>query len=160
LARVGAALALRVSEAVRTKIPFAIAAACALSFVAMRAHAREPRVDLVGSVDVRDWYLRRMPTFDLGDTTDLKFRTLGPGRLPSTGPQHFLAFYTDSDLVYDDHLVFPMLGIGAMGAIGQSPRVVTSVDGTIVDMHPWTSWGISFLLPGIGYRFKERRWMF
>src|SRR5207244_2385714 len=55
---------------------------------------------------------------------------------------------------------FPIFGLTGGGAIGQSPRVVSSVDGTMVEMKPWTAGAITLLLPGVGMRFKARRWMF
>ena len=123
-------------------------------------HERPGRHDGEVSFDVRDYWLRSMPTFSMGQTTPIGVRTVGDGVLPSTGDQHFLGFGVDTKYIYNQRYEFPIFGLVGGGAIGQSPRVVTSLDGTMVDMKPWTAGAFTFLLPGVGLRFKERRWMF
>jgi hypothetical protein len=112
------------------------------------------------SFDLRDYWLRSMPQFSLSDPTPIGVRSVGTGTLPSTGEQHFLALAIDTKYIYNQRFEFPIFGLVGGGAVGQSPRVVSSVDGTMVDMKPWTAGAFTFLLPGVGFRFRERRWMF
>ncbi len=128
--------------------------------VAAEARAGSRGTVLDFSVDVRDTYYAKMPTFTLSDPTSTPLRTVGAGTLPSVGPEHFLTFGFDCGLATDDRLLIPLLGMTLGGAIGSTPRVITSLDGTIAEMHPWTAFAITVLLPGIGVRAKERRWMF
>lgn len=138
----------------------AVASVLATLTVANGAHARPNRLDGELSVDVRDYYLRAMPKFDLGDPTKITGRSVGTGTLPSTGEQHFLAMGFDTAFVFNQRLQVPLFGLYGAGAIGQSPRVITSVDGTFVTLKPWTSGAITMLFPGIGLRAKARRWSF
>jgi hypothetical protein len=124
------------------------------------ASAREPHAEGELSFDVRDYWLHKMPTFELSDPTKTSARTVGTGTLPSSGDQHFLAAGFDTAVVVDQRVQIPLFGIYGAGAIGQSPRVITSLDGTFVTEKPWTAGAVTFLLPGLGFRFKERRWMF
>lgn len=151
-----------------TQLAAAAVAAATLSATA-NAHAdperptlpvRPARHDGEISLDVRDYWLRSMPTFSLSDATQIGVRSVGAGVLPTTGEQHFLGFGVDSKYVYQQRWEFPIIGLVGAGAIGQSPRVVTSLDGTMVDMKPWTAAAFTLLLPGVGLRFKSGRWMF
>ena len=138
----------------------AVGSALATLVAASSASARPGRLDGELSVDVRDYYLRSMPKFELSDPTQTTGRNVGTGTLPSTGEQHFLAMGFDTALVLNQRLQLPMFGLYGGGAIGQSPRVISSVDGTFVTLKPWTAGALTVLLPGVGLRFKERRWMF
>jgi hypothetical protein len=66
----------------------------------------------------------------------------------------------DSALITGRSWVFPMLGLAVHGAAFSSPRVIGSVDGSIVEQRSWTAFDVDGLLPGVGYRWTERRWMF
>jgi hypothetical protein len=112
------------------------------------------------SLDARALYLRDMPRFEIDAPTPTARRSVGTGWLPSTGTQPFNGLGADSAYVLDQRWQFPIFGIVVAGAIGESPRVISSVDGTIVAMKPWTSGAFSFLLPGVGVRGKSRRWLF
>jgi len=121
---------------------------------------RPARHDGEISLDVRDYWLRAMPKFSLSDPTQIGVRAIGTGVLPSTGEQHFLGFAFDTKYIYEQRWEFPIFGMVFGGAVGQSPRVISSLDGTMVEMKPWTAGTISLLLPGVGVRIKARRWMF
>ncbi len=101
-----------------------------------------------------------MPPITLHAPVDTPLRTLPMGDLPSTGSQQFLAFTWDTGLTVKDRWQVPLFGLQMGGAIGTSAEGITSVDGTIVHQRPWSSDIVSFLLPGLGVRTKERRWMF
>jgi hypothetical protein len=135
-------------------------AAVAPLVVPVEAGAASRGVGVELSAEVRDTYYTTMPTFTLSDPTETPLRTARPGTLPSIGPEDFVGGGVDCALVSNDRLLWPIIGLTVAGAVGQSPRVVTSLDGTMVEMHPWTAVNITVLLPGFGVRAKERRWMF
>jgi hypothetical protein len=145
------------------RAPFAFAA-CFLSLTAAlaapAAEAADPGWELQTSLDARDVWLRAMPPIDLRSPYDASLRTLPAGTLPSTGSQQFMALTWDSGATVNDRWMLPIFGLQFGWAVGTSPDVVTSLDGTIVHMHPWTSDMITVLLPGLGVRAKARRWMF
>lgn len=66
----------------------------------------------------------------------------------------------DVSVVLDDHWLLPGFGFGAYAAIGTYPSVLTSVDGSVARVRPWTMVELDLLGPGIGYRIKKRRFMF
>jgi hypothetical protein len=155
----GRVLALRVSDVVRALFAFG---ACFLSatLAAGSAEAADPRWELGTSVDARDIWLREMPPIDLRSPFDASQRTLPAGTLPSTGSQQFMALTWDTGATVNDRWMLPIFGLQFGWAVGTSPDVVTSLDGTIVHMRPWTSDMLTVLLPGLGVRTKARRWMF
>jgi hypothetical protein len=140
--------------------PFAFAAvAFLLSAVAGDAAAAD-RWELWTSLDARDEWVRTMPQLTLHAPLDTPLRTLPEGRLPSTGSQQFLALAWDAGLTLNDRITLPVFGVQFGWAVGQSNEVVTSLDGSIVHLHPWNSEVLSLLLTGIGVRAKRRRWAF
>lgn len=66
----------------------------------------------------------------------------------------------DLGVVLDDHYVIPGLGFAGYGAVGSYPSILTSADGSIARANPWTTYQVDLLLPGFGYRMKQRRFMF
>jgi hypothetical protein len=62
--------------------------------------------------------------------------------------------------IVGDRWSIPGFGVGAYGAVGSYPAIVTSVDGSIARVRPWSTYAVDVLLPGIGYRIKQRRFMF
>jgi hypothetical protein len=116
------------------------------------------RNDINYSVDLRDYYLHTMPRFDLSDL-HTPLRTVSTsGSLPSVGQEHFLGVTIDSTFLRNGRWEFPLFGMTLAGAIGECPRVITSVDGSIITLRPWTAGAFTLLLPGIGVRTNERRW--
>jgi hypothetical protein len=118
------------------------------------------RWELWTSLDARDAWVRTMPEFTLRQPFTTPLRTLPEGHLPSTGSEQFLALAWDSGVTLNDRVTVPLFGVQFGWAVGQSSEVVTSLDGSIVHMHPWDSEVLSVLLPGIGVRAKRRRWAF
>jgi len=137
----------------------AVAASLALFFVV--ALARDARADfdfqLATGVNVRA--LRETPALTTKPITT-SARTVEEGAVPMRGGMTFLGPYIDSSLTIDDRWMLPLIGFGAYGAIGSYDSVVTSRDGSIVRVRPWTTFAGEVLLPGLGYRAKERRWLF
>jgi hypothetical protein len=66
----------------------------------------------------------------------------------------------DFGLALDDRLMLPGLGFAGYGAVGSYDTVLTSADGSIARVRPWTTYQLDLLLPGVGYRMKHRRFMF
>lgn len=66
----------------------------------------------------------------------------------------------DAELVIDDRYRVPLFGGGLAWAVGPYDTTITSHDGSIARLRPWTSFKGDILLPGIGRRFKHRRYMF
>ena len=63
-------------------------------------------------------------------------------------------------MTVDAHVVIPVFGLAAYAALGSYDTVITSADGSIATVRPWTAYRLDALLPGIGYRVTQRRWMF
>jgi hypothetical protein len=66
----------------------------------------------------------------------------------------------DVGLALDDRLFLPGLGFAGYGAVGSYDAVLTTADGSIARVRPWTTYQLYLLLPGVGYRMKHRRFMF
>jgi hypothetical protein len=128
-----------------------------LFVLALPRHARASELEL--SFDLHDYFLRSMPPMDLQDPRETDVRTVPRSNVASTGPQHFFAATLDFALILRDRWRLPMLGAVLGGAIGRSPRVWTSADGTMVTLRPWTAGAFTLLGPGLGVRVKYRRWM-
>lgn len=79
------------------------------------------------------------------------------GRIPVPGGFAFLGAHFDLALTVSDRWQFPLVGAAIYGALGSFDAVVTSYDGSIVRLRPWTAIKPEILLPGIGYRWKQRR---
>jgi hypothetical protein len=128
--------------------------------LAARPASAQERWQLQTSLDARDVWVRSMPEMSLRSPFETPLRTLPSGTLPSTGSQQFLSFAWDSAAVVNDRWLIPLFGLQLGWAIGSSPDVVTSLDGSIVHMHSWSADLGSVLLPGFGVRATRRRWMF
>jgi hypothetical protein len=147
-------------DPVRPRRPFLLACLVAAALSGSgAARADDLQLRLQTSLDVRDVWVRQMPQIQLNSPVDTSLRTLPPGTLPSTGSQQFLAFTWDTAATANDRWLIPLFGLQFGWAIGSSPAVVTSLDGSIVQMRPWSSDLFTVLLPGFGVRIKERRWM-
>jgi hypothetical protein len=125
--------------------------------LARPAEARESHLELQGGLDLHVLHYFRTPRLSLGDEGP---RPDGGQQIASMGPLTMGGATIDLGYALDDRVLFPIFGFGFDTALGQSPRVVSSVDGSIVEVRPWTAWMYDVGLPGVGFRFKERRWMF
>ncbi len=142
-----------------------LSSACLFSFLALtfawgegRAEARETKLELGGAFAGFGTYMRAMPTMTLTAPGDSP-RSLR-GALPSTGHLTLAGASGELTVAVDRHLVFPLFGFAFSAAVGGSPRVLSSIDGSIVEQRPWSTYMGDVLLPGVGYRVKEQRWMF
>ena len=142
------------------KASLLIAAASVLGSLACATEAAAyDRNEANFSVDVRDYYLHTMPGFSFSDPLITPLRSVS-GNLPSTGEQHFLALGIDTTFIRNNTWEFPLFGFVVGGAVGQSPSVVSSLNGSLVYLRPWTAGMMSVLLPGVGLRTNLRRWKF
>lgn len=87
-------------------------------------------------------------------------RAIDAGDVPMRGGTTMLGAYLDAAVTLDDRWVLPLLGGGYYHALGSYDAIITSRDGSIVRMQPWTADSVDIYLPGVGYRLKRRRWMF
>ena len=134
----------------------AIALLVSLLLLPQAANARESHFELEAGFDLHATHYFRAPQLTIGDQGP---RQEGPG-LPSIGPLTLGGAALDVGWALDDRMVFPVFGFGFDTALGASPRVMTSIDGSIAEVRPWTAWMYDIGLPGVGVRFKEQRWMF
>ena len=63
----------------------------------------------------------------------------------------------DIDLTIDDKWKVPLIGGAGYWAVGSYDTVVTSYDGSITKLRPWSAFRGDVLLPGFGRRWKQRR---
>ena len=103
-------------------------------------------------------WLRRMPSLR-SDGVSTAARELGAGELRSDFGLALLGFETDLEVVVDDRWRVPLFGGALYGALGAYDRQVTSYDGSIARIRPWSAMRLDLLLPGVGYRWKHRRTM-
>jgi hypothetical protein len=143
------------------RAPVALAVSLAsLVLVAGRTARADVLWDIQTALDARDLWMRALPPIDLHSPYDGLPRTVSAGTLPSAGPHQFMAITWDTSLTIADRWLVPVLGLQYGWSFGESPDVVTSLDGTIVHMQTWTTNVLTALLPGVGVRTKARRWMF
>lgn len=82
----------------------------------------------------------------------------GDARIPTGGRYvGMLGAHVDAVLALDRHTILPLFGAAGYGAVGSFDTIVTSVDGSIARVHPWTSARLDLLLPGFGLRGVHRR---
>ncbi|MBX3227298.1 MAG: hypothetical protein KIT84_34820 [Labilithrix sp.] len=104
-------------------------------------------------------WLRETPAFDT-EKISTSSRDVGENSIKSRGARALVGFQLDVDIVLDDRWKIPTLGGNFFWAVGSYPTTVTSLDGSIARTRDWTTRRADFLLPGIGRRWKHRRYMF
>jgi hypothetical protein len=82
------------------------------------------------------------------------------GDLPSPGSSTLIGTGIGLQLVFSDRYVLPLFGLEYLASVGQRDRVLSGVDGTIVEQHPWSTQRLGMTFLGFGMRFKHRRWMY
>lgn len=104
-------------------------------------------------------WMRSLPALTTPSTTTAA-REVPEARVPIGGSLTWVGAGFELGMTVDDRIVIPGLGIAGYGAVGTYDTVVTSADGSIARAHPWSAYRLDILLPGIGYRWKHRRYMF
>jgi hypothetical protein len=108
------------------------------------------------ATSVSGGWFRQTPTFTSKAITT-SAREIGEGRIRTGKSLAMLGIGADTELVIDDHLRVPVLGGNVAWAIGPSDATVTSLDGSIASVRPWSTFRGDILLPGVGRRWKHRR---
>jgi len=121
---------------------------------AVTAHA-DPEAELRLGVDAM--WTRAMPRWST-EEVETPARTIPEGRARAGGAVFGMGGYVDTSLRLGPRLTLPFVGIGVYGAIGSYAPIVTSVDGSIARVRPWTYTRVEGLGPGLGYRVTHRRW--
>lgn len=117
------------------------------------------RVGLDLSLGLDGTWVRSLPSMSIGYTA-VPAHALTGGTIPTAPSLTFMGARADLGLYAGHHWFFPLLGASVDGAVGPSQATVSTLDGSVVESRPWTSYRVEALLPGIGYRAIERRWLF
>ena len=128
--------------------------------VAILASAPAARADVdfaVGGTVGAAW-MRSLPALTSASTMTAA-REVSGTRIPIGGALTWAGAGFELGASVDDRIVVPGIGIAAYGAVGSYDTIITSADGSIARVHPWTAYRLDILLPGIGYRWKHRRFM-
>ncbi len=133
-----------------------VAVAAAIVTHAEPAHA-DVDFQLAGTTGAA--WMRALPTLHSAALSTAA-RDVPDARIPVGGSLTWMGAGFELGMTVDAHVVIPGLGIAAYAAVGSYDTVLTSADGSIATVRPWTAFRIDVPLPGIGYRVKERRWMF
>jgi hypothetical protein len=110
------------------------------------------------SVNTYVSWLPRMPSVTFGGA-DTWLREVPSAEAKYKSQGLFWGLGGDMAIAWNDRWLIPVLGFEFALAVGSSPRVLVSADGTIVELRPWTAIRTTFLGPGFGVRGKQRRWM-
>lgn len=107
-----------------------------------------------------DWF-RRLPSLSFAsDPEQLPGRDVAARPLPRTPNALLWQGSLSVGLRIGDHWVVPVVGMSlGLGMLGWNPKLVTSSDGSMVSVLPRVT-QVTFLLPGIGRRWTQRRWDF
>jgi hypothetical protein len=130
-----------------------------VGFTALAIHAVAAPVRADGSMavsfDVHARWFAGLPAFDSTDAP----RRLPNASLRTGNPASFVGVGASWEASFG-HLRLPLLGASLDHTVGRGPTVIDSLDGSIVEIDTWNTTLATLLLPGIGFRWKARRWMF
>jgi hypothetical protein len=146
--------------------------AALLASLAADAHAQEltttPPTEPIGLSVVAEPQLRfdlfasrlfSLPALSFSEDPKQEAR-VREGKFPSANGVSFVGVGFDLGVTLADHWVLPCLGVDFATAMGKSDRLVTSFDGSLAELRPWTSRKVDVWALGLGFREKKRRWMF
>jgi hypothetical protein len=142
----------------RTSTRVLAALGIASSIASYRSDARAD-LDFQLTAGVGLAWRRKMPELE-SSSASTAARDIAPTKVAIGGSVLSLGGGVDMSAIVDDHWTIPMLGIAGYGAVGSYDTIVTSLDGSIARVRPWTTYNVDILLPGLGYRMKKRRFMF
>lgn len=123
---------------------------------APEARARGGGGELWFAADVHGQWLRRLPMLE-SEAVETDTRAVPKGEHVVPGALALLGVQVAFGFTVDDRIVLPLSGASVGTSIGSYRRVRTSVDGSIAELHPWTTSHWTLLLPGLGVRGKDRR---
>ncbi len=130
-------------------------AAIAVALVATDARAD---FDFQFAAGLNGSWLRKTPSLSTPPVITYA-RELEGGEVPMRGSVFTIGPYIDVALTLDDRWSVPLLGGAGYLAVGSYDQVVTSYEGSLVNVRPWSTFRGDLLLPGLGRRFKHRRYM-
>jgi len=124
------------------------------------AVARADASAVEASIDLRFAHLRNFPDVEHAAADEADGRPLPEAKVPGGQAENFLGVGLGLELAMHDRVRVPLLSFALSSAIGSSPRVYGTIDGSIVEVDTWRTGLMVIGLPGYGVRIKERRWMF
>jgi hypothetical protein len=101
--------------------------------------------------------LAALPSVGPPPDTELQGRVVR-GAAASTGPSTLLGVGAGLDLVLRDRTLLPLFAVDVAWSVGRRPTVYGSIDGSVVEQHPWDAWQLTTYFGGAGVRWKRRRW--
>lgn len=116
-------------------------------------------VDLQVAAGLSTGYLRNVPSLGAGKVSTTA-RDIAAGDVAARGGLWLLGGTVDLQLTIDDRWTMPLLGVTGMWAVGQDAPISSSFDGSIAQVRPHTAFRFDVLLPGVGRRWKHRRFMY
>jgi hypothetical protein len=134
------------------------AALCVLAATAVLAHDARADFDFQFATNVNGGWLRQTPSLS-APALSTSAREMDAGQVRRTGGLVLLGPSLDVDLTLDDRWKVPLLGGSLQWAAGSYDATITSFDGSITRLRPWTTFRGDLLLPGVGRRWKHRRYM-
>jgi hypothetical protein len=135
----------------------ALAAAAAITLAMIPRVARaDVAIELVLSPGMT--WTRDMPALT-SEPVSTASRDIPKQSIATRGSLASIGGYADTQITFGDRTTMPLFGFGIYGAVGSYDSVTTSADGSIARLRPWTTMRYDLLLPGVGARFKKRRWM-
>jgi hypothetical protein len=137
-----------------------VVAVGAFALASRASIARADSSALEASIDLRFQHLRSFPDVEHAIGDDTAVRSLPEAKVPTGNAENFLGVGLGLEMALHDRVRVPLLGFSLASAVGSSPRVFGSIDGSIVEVDTWRSGIFAVVFPGYGFRIKERRWMF
>jgi hypothetical protein len=105
-------------------------------------------------------WLRRTPALaSKGVSTSARAVSAGALESPSRSSIGLIGLSGDFEVTVDDRWKVLVFGGSFYWALGSYDTTVTSIDGSIATLQPWTTVRGDLLLPGVGRRWKHRRTM-
>ena len=100
------------------------------------------------------------PSFDVSNVST-SARAVVNGTTPPFGfAEGYFGVRSGLDFTASDRWIIPLIDVGVYGILGVYEDTLTSVDGSLVKLHPAGSFMLDAEFLGFGVRFKKRRWMF
>ena len=139
---------------------FRLAIALSTSALGMLALPGVARADGYVAAGIGPTWIARAPAIAMTEPLEIDSRTVPKGDIANRGGLVMFGGYLDGGFVFGDRWMIPLFGLGFHSAIGSSDEVLSSRDGSIATLRPWSAYSVDALLPGFGVRAKKRRWMF
>lgn len=112
--------------------------------------------DFQFTAGVNGGWVRRSPAFS-SDAVNTMARSMRAGTVETGRGLGMLGLSSDVEMTVDDRWRIPLVGGAAYWAVGSYDSLVTSLDGSVASVRPWSTFRGDLLLPGVGRRWKHRR---